>query len=142
MQAWALDQTLLNRINFGRSRRRAVELIKPKGDVIGMRVEILRSVSQSPKSDPRGKHAGRKQGGQYEAALFVDIAQALFNGIVVEMKFIVADLAAERVLFAVGGDDDLKCARAKMCAEGLAGHFFMKWDKHLQIISGHMIKWL
>ena len=113
-----------------------------------MRVKILRGVQQSPKGDPCREHALPHQGGEDIPALFVDVSVAFFDGVVIKMDFVVADLIAQRILFTVGGNDNLQRARAEVRAECLAGHFFVNGYKHFEIIPiGHYIreagvKWL
>ncbi len=105
-------------------------LSQPDRDVIRMRVKILRGVQQSPKRDPRRKDALPHQGGKYIATLFVDVTVAFVDGVVIKVNLVVADLVAQRILFAIGGDDDLQRARAEMRGKRLAGHFFMNGYKH------------
>lgn len=135
MQAWAFDQILLNGINLGRGGRRAAGVcIKPHGDVVGMGVEILYGVGQSAKSDPGREDTRRKQGCDDKSALFDDVPMAFVNGVVIVMEFIMADLTAEGILFAIGRDDDLKRTRTDTALKGFAGHFLMNGDKHFKII--------
>lgn len=91
-------------------------------------------MQKPPKRDPRGKNSGRHQCGKYVSALLIDIAAAFFDGVIIEMEFIVAELPAQRILLEVGSNDNLQCARAEMGAERLAGHFFVNFDKHYEII--------
>jgi hypothetical protein len=73
-----------------------------------MGIEILRGVDQSPKSRPCRRTVGHEQGCQYETALFVDVTIGRFQGVIVEVIFIVPNLSPERVLPGVGRADDCK----------------------------------
>lgn len=103
---------------------------QPHRNIIRVGVEVLHGMGQSSEGDPRRKHARRHQRSQHISALFLYVGICLVKIVIIKVIFVVAELAAQIILFEVGRNDDLDRALTHARAKCLLRHFSVNGCQH------------
>jgi hypothetical protein len=108
LQPWAVDQFRVQRIDLLGSRKRRLCITgHPQCNVIAVGIKVLRGMRQSSESLPGRNRIGVPQRRDDHIPLRFNVCARFVEGIVVEMKFVMADLPAQSILTEIGGNDDL-----------------------------------
>jgi hypothetical protein len=110
------------------------ETRQPEGDVVGMSIEILRGMDETPKGILCQGGVLSLKGEASLSPVQGDVLQAGGEGIGIEMEFIVTDLTAEGILPQVGGDNSLEGQATEIVLQGLDGNLTMNRTLHFIVI--------
>ena len=103
---------------------------QPQRHVIGMRIEVLGRVCEPAKGGPGSRDRALRQRGRNKLSLCLHISAAFANGIVIEVKFIVAELVSQTILCQVGRQDGIQGTRAHLTGQRLADKLGVNRHQH------------